>query len=361
MSAEVTPFSLVDAPLDQGTVLLEASAGTGKTYTITGLLVRMLLEDVVEHVEEALVVTFTVAAADELKNRLRAGIVRALKVCQGDAEAADGDAFFAGLARHGRVGAEKLRRALDEFDQASVMTIHGFCKRLLEESAFESDQPFELEFTTDEAPLLQTAAADALRAVRCYDTPLFGAVLQRAKVTPDRVVKLYREWRRHPGTRLEPARPQIAPHLAELLEALQEAADRWDPELLGRIAGWKWNKKPGQVDATAHALERALAESARVRRRRGARAQEARARREARAAAVAAEDRQAEGGSHRGRGRPRVAGHACAIQDTVKRSAESQRTPMRCEWISESRSVTRSKSFGTARYVPVWSRTSGLW
>ena len=89
MSTKVTPFSLVDAPLDQGTVLLEASAGTGKTYTITGLLVRMLLEDVVEHVEEALVVTFTVAAADELKNRLRAGIVKALKVCQGDVAAAD--------------------------------------------------------------------------------------------------------------------------------------------------------------------------------------------------------------------------------------------------------------------------------
>ena len=49
--------------------------------------------------------------------------------------------------------------------------------RLLEESAFESDQPFELDFTVDEAPLLQTAAADALRAVRCYDAPLFGAVL----------------------------------------------------------------------------------------------------------------------------------------------------------------------------------------
>jgi len=259
MSAAVTPFSLVDAPLDQGTVLLEASAGTGKTYTITGLLVRMLLEDVVEHVEEALVVTFTVAAADELKNRLRAGIVKALKVCLGDAEAADGDEFFAGLARHGHAGAQKLRRALDEFDQASVMTIHGFCKRLLEESAFESDQPFELEFTVDEAPLLQTAAADALRAVRGYSAPLFGAVLQRAKVTPDHLVKLYRQWRRHPDTRLSPARPQVDAHLHELQIALQDAAARWDPELMGRIAGWKWNKTNGQGGATEHALVRALA------------------------------------------------------------------------------------------------------
>ena len=70
-------FDLAGAPLDEGTVLLEASAGTGKTYTLTGILVRMLLEGVIEDVEEALVVTFTVAAADELKNRLRQAIHKA--------------------------------------------------------------------------------------------------------------------------------------------------------------------------------------------------------------------------------------------------------------------------------------------
>ena len=242
MSTKVTPFSLVDAPLDQGTVLLEASAGTGKTYTITGLLVRMLLEDVVEHVEEALVVTFTVAAADELKNRLRAGIVKALKVCQGDVAAADGDAFFAGLARHGRAGATKLRRALDEFDQASVMTIHGFCKRILEESAFESDQPFELEFTTDEAPLLRTAAADALRAARCYDRPLFGGVMQHAELTPDKVVQLFREWQRHPHTRLQTERPRVEAHLAELQSALERTVAAADDDLLEFVSSLQWLK-----------------------------------------------------------------------------------------------------------------------
>ena len=155
----VTPFSLADAPLDEGTVLLEASAGTGKTYTITGVLVRMLLEGVIDKVEQALVVTFTVAAADELKNRLREGIRTALSSCQGVAVS---DPFFAGLGRHGADGAARLRQALDEFDQAAVMTIHGFCNRLLVESAFESDQPFDLQMTTDEAPLLTAAAADAL-------------------------------------------------------------------------------------------------------------------------------------------------------------------------------------------------------
>ena len=111
MTDRVTPFSLADAPLDEGTVLLEASAGTGKTYTITGVLVRMLLEGVIDKVEQALVVTFTVAAADELKNRLREGIRTALSSCQGVAVS---DPFFAGLGRHGADGAARLRQALDD-------------------------------------------------------------------------------------------------------------------------------------------------------------------------------------------------------------------------------------------------------
>ena len=74
-------FELSSTQLNQGTVLLEASAGTGKTYALTGILVRMLLEDVVEHIEQALVVTFTLAATEELKNRLRKAIQTAHRVC----------------------------------------------------------------------------------------------------------------------------------------------------------------------------------------------------------------------------------------------------------------------------------------
>lgn len=239
-------FSLADAPLDEGTVLLEASAGTGKTYTITGILVRMLLEGVVEHVEEALVVTFTVAAADELKNRLRAGVRRALGVCLG---AEEEDPFFAGLARHGKQGAQRLRRALDEFDQASVMTIHGFCKRLLEESAFESDQPFDLDFAVDEGPLWQAAAADALRSLREHDGPMFGAVMHHAQLPPDELVPLYRGWRRYPDALLTPAEPQFGVHLCNLRASVHAAAANWDDELIERIEGFQWRKSGGTTKA----------------------------------------------------------------------------------------------------------------
>jgi len=235
-------FRLADAPLDEGTALLEASAGTGKTYTLTGILVRMLLEDVVEHVEQALVVTFTVAAANELKNRLRAAIALAHDVCLG--KKVD-DPFFAGLAKHGKKGANKLRRALDEFDQASVMTIHGFCKRLLDEAAFESNEPFDLEFAVDETPLWLAAAADALRLVRAHDGVMLGVVLHDVGLDPDELVKLYRGWQRHPDTALTPAEPQLAVCLANLRAAVCAAASMWDDELLERVARFPWPKRKG--------------------------------------------------------------------------------------------------------------------
>ena len=244
-------FELATAPLDEGTVLLEASAGTGKTYTLTGILVRMLLEGVVEHIEQALVVTFTVAAADELKNRLRSAIQRAHSVCLGGK---DDDKFFQSLQSFGKKGAAQLRRALDEFDQASVITIHGFCKRLLDESAFESDEPFDLDFAIDEAPLWHQAAADSLRLLRQHDSLMLGAVMLEAKLDPNSLVHLYRNWQRHPNVRLDPAQPQLGVHLANLRAAVHRAAAQWDQGLIEYIAGFPWRsrKAPSEGDLSQY-------------------------------------------------------------------------------------------------------------
>lgn len=240
MAAPLYPrFELAKAPLDEGTVLLEASAGTGKTYTLTGILVRMLLEGMVKHIEEALVVTFTVAAAAELKNRLRAAIQRAHNVCLGHQ---DDDPFFQSLQTFGKKGATQLRRALDEFDQASVMTIHGFCKRVLDESAFESDEPFDLDFTTEVNPLWHAAAADAFRLLRKHDSLMLGSVLHESKLNPSELVQLYKNWQRYPNVVLEPSNPQLGVHLANLRAAVHRAAAQWDDELLNSVAEFKWQK-----------------------------------------------------------------------------------------------------------------------
>lgn len=166
-------FDLATASLEPGVVLLEASAGTGKTYTLVGILLRLLLERRIERLDQALVVTFTVAATDELKRRLRDGLRRVLDAASGQPT---DDPFFAGLAALPEAAA-RCRRALADFDQVAVHTIHGFCKRLLDEAAFETGQPFRTEFETDGLPLLYRAAADALRLQHAPPGDVRGALL----------------------------------------------------------------------------------------------------------------------------------------------------------------------------------------
>ena len=230
-------FELATAPLDRGTVLLEASAGTGKTYTLVGILLRLLLEGTIDRVDRALVVTFTVAAADELKNRLRKGLQTAIAACEGRPTK---DPFFAGLAHHGARGARVLRDALDQFDQVAIATIHGFCKRVLDEAAFESREPFEAEFALDELPLWERAAEDALRAVREFREPTLGAVLASKELTPESLVQSYQLWQRNPDITLEPATPDPNAHLRTLLEATRAAATAIDDTVCERLLSWTW-------------------------------------------------------------------------------------------------------------------------
>jgi exodeoxyribonuclease V beta subunit len=250
-TAPLPRFDLVSAPLADGTVLLEASAGTGKTYTLTGIVLRLLLERTVERLEHVLVVTFTVAAAAELRNRLRDGLERALAACTGEH---DKDPFFAGLATHGADGAQRLRQALTDFDQATIVTIHGFCKRVLDEAAFESRQPFRLEFAVDENPLWQHAAADALRRLRRRDQPIVGALLAASKVTPESLTALYRLWQSRPDAQLPDDGVAVAVRLDNLRAAVHRAAAAFDDDVKAQLPSlpWKKDKSPFYGDPEGH-------------------------------------------------------------------------------------------------------------
>ncbi len=115
--------------------LIEASAGTGKTFTIENLVVRLIVERRDLAIENILLVTFTEKAASELKVRIREKIAQQYDQ-QNDRASGAG---------------RRLRDALDAFDQASVFTIHGFCQNLLSELAFENNALFECELTDDQA------------------------------------------------------------------------------------------------------------------------------------------------------------------------------------------------------------------
>ncbi len=110
--------------------VIEAAAGTGKTWTIENLVSRCIIEQGYD-VSEILVMTFTEKATGEMQERIRANIEHVLAGCE-DVEA--------------RV---RLQRALDGFDRASIMTIHSFCNRALQQFAFENRQSFSLRLGSD--------------------------------------------------------------------------------------------------------------------------------------------------------------------------------------------------------------------
>ncbi len=117
-----------------GSWFLQASAGTGKTFTIEHLFVRLLLESDL-HLDQILVVTFTRAATRELKMRVRSNLERVLQEPH----------LFPYLKTLTKEGREKIQAALLLFDQAQIFTIHGFCQKMLQEHAFEAGMGLQLE------------------------------------------------------------------------------------------------------------------------------------------------------------------------------------------------------------------------
>ncbi|MCM2971708.1 exodeoxyribonuclease V subunit beta [Larsenimonas suaedae] len=167
-----------------GRRLIEASAGTGKTFTLAALYVRLILGHGGEAAfvrpmmpPEILVVTFTEAATQELRDRIRARLMQARDVLLGikmpDAvlEAVLGSIESEAASR----GAARLDQAARLMDDAAIFTIHGFCQRMLKRHAFDSGSLFASTLVQDIAPLYQQVVDDYWRR-RYY--PLEGA-LQR--------------------------------------------------------------------------------------------------------------------------------------------------------------------------------------
>lgn len=207
-----------------GLALIEASAGTGKTYTITTLYLRLLLERGLE-VDRILVVTFTEAATEELRNRIRKRLAQALDWLQSDIEARrDQDPTLADLLLSlPDLDAARalLIDALTRMDEAAIHTIHGFCLRTLQDNAFESGSAFDVEFITDESGLRATAVEDFWRS------EVASATTERARLVRAR-------WRT-PEALLGDLRPTLALDDLRMLPDLDEADVEQTRQELGRV------------------------------------------------------------------------------------------------------------------------------
>jgi len=220
-------FNPLSTPL-KGINLIEASAGTGKTYTIATLVIRLLLENNLT-INQILVVTFTEAATTELKDRIRKRLEQMrqiflfllkkdhtlkfddqqrkelktlLEIAYYLLEASqpldfekkeDIETFLEIAQQHQEtlsIALEKIKSAIYGFDEAAIFTIHSFCRKTLQEFAFESGALFDVELAGDQSAMLEEIAQDFWRQNLYHANPLFLDYLIAQKFTLENFISL---------------------------------------------------------------------------------------------------------------------------------------------------------------------------
>lgn len=154
----------------QGIKLIEASAGTGKTYTISNLFCRFIIEG--KALQNILLVSFTNAASDELKQRIRLRLKNVLALFKSAQDGGGADEFLTLLLSDFQAKDKteqttiinRLSLAMRSFDEASIHTINGFCQRMLGDYAFNSAQHYELNLLQNDTELWQMGIKDWWRS-----------------------------------------------------------------------------------------------------------------------------------------------------------------------------------------------------
>ena len=155
------PFELY-GELPTGQVAIEASAGTGKTYTLAALATRYLAERAVPP-SELLIVTFTRAATAELRSRIRGQLVASAAALVGVSTDFGNDRISAHLATQDREGRrQRLGRAVADFDTATISTMHSFAAQIRSTLAMSSAIDPDVRLATDVEAVVRHACADAL-------------------------------------------------------------------------------------------------------------------------------------------------------------------------------------------------------
>ncbi|MBA3832040.1 MAG: exodeoxyribonuclease V subunit beta [Chthoniobacterales bacterium] len=196
-------FDLLGSPLPLGTTLIEASAGTGKTYTIAGLVLRLIIEEDLA-IDQILVTTYTELATAELRTRIRELVRESLAFFE--TGTVSNEAFAPLLERHrdNSATAKRLLLALQTFDEAPIYTIHGFCQRMLQDRAFESGTLFDADLISDQSQILREIVDDFWRANFYVDDPIVALFAERNKLTPAKLFADIQELTNKPTLLIEP-------------------------------------------------------------------------------------------------------------------------------------------------------------
>jgi exodeoxyribonuclease V beta subunit len=259
-------FDPVETPLENGFSVIEASAGTGKTTTISAIVLRLIAEQEVA-IENILVATYTELATAELRGRIREVLAEARGCARGSkTKWSFIEAIIARIPDRKELE-RRLEHALQNFDEAPIFTVHGFCARILADRAFESGVLFETELVTDQSRFLNQVADDFWRA-HLYSDDKVLAALVREQLSPARLVALLNELTNNPALRVLPApenQAALKQKIAEVWRALCECWSKSAQEMRGLFSNIAWAKgnhcKRDVVEARLAAAMECLGES----------------------------------------------------------------------------------------------------
>ncbi|MFA7665008.1 MAG: UvrD-helicase domain-containing protein [Burkholderiaceae bacterium] len=238
-----------DAGILRGFQLLESDAGTGKTWSIAGLVVRAIVEEGLE-IDRILVVTFTNAATAELATRIRERIEQMIAVIEagGDDPGFEPDLFcIAYLPRLAdrALALRRLRIARARIDEASVRTIHGFCQRVIESHGLSIGLTGALQAGEGDGRWLREAVAAWWRKEVVAAPPPVAALLTETRIDPERLAQWVAAIHANPGAERRPPeidRHALAGRLAALRTRFAEVLPEQGPVLLD------WLSQKGRVN-----------------------------------------------------------------------------------------------------------------
>ena len=240
-----TPFDILETPIAPGLSVIEASAGTGKTYAISRLVPRLLLEGTVSRLREILLVTFTNDAASELSSRVRGVLEKLHGVAEPDEKKSDPAVFALRQKFSKPEHREIIARALLDIDQLGVSTIHSFCQRILQTEGTLCGLPVMPELITDAKELIEDALYDLwnhriagdefLTAIAASQDWTLGGDLEFVHLA------------------LELDDPEAVPparRLEDVLKELREGVHQFTTEMIGELTQLAekvdgWNKAAG--------------------------------------------------------------------------------------------------------------------
>ncbi len=249
--------------LEPGITVLEASAGTGKTYSITSLFLRLVAEQGLE-VDQILVVTFTNAATAELKDRIRVRLhqaARALEDVQDGRLAPEDiqDEVVRHLADAPEAERQRRRwnaqRALFRMDDAAISTIHGFCHRVLERYPVETGADFDATLVEADRDLLDEAVTDAYVSTLDALDPDVARSLRQEDIWGTVRAVLSETWKHPDATLLAEADPECpAPDPETWWERFRQFQEEW------------FRQRADAVATLVRAVERKQVDGRRIRR-----------------------------------------------------------------------------------------------